>query len=144
MSVKEWLGGAMWRGVLTALVLLVLLLGAAALMLQRGLLPESAAPAMVCAACAAAVFAGGRCAVRNGSGAPMGQALTVAVGLYAAMWLVALGGAPRFSVHGPALTASVFGGGLLAGLCGEKQGKRQTRKHRAGDRARVKAGKKRR
>lgn len=145
MSVRELLGGAMWKGLLLTMLLLLALLAAASLMLQRGLLPESAAPAAVCAACAAAVFAGGRQAVRSSGGAPLWQALTVAAAFYAALWVVALSGdALQFSAHGPVLTASVFGGGLLAGLCGGKKGKRQAGKHRAGERSHGRHGKKRR
>ena len=58
MSVKKLLGAAMWQGLLLATLTLLALLAVSSLMLQRGLLPESAAPSMVCAACAAAVFAG--------------------------------------------------------------------------------------
>ena len=59
MSVKKLLGAAMWQGLLLAMLTLLALLAVSSLMLQRGLLPESAAPSMVCVACAAAVFAGG-------------------------------------------------------------------------------------
>ena len=110
MSVKKLLGAAMWQGLLLAMLTLLALLAVSSLMLQRGLLPESAAPSMVCAACAAAVFAGSRRAVRKGEGGPLPQAAAVAVCLYAALWLIALGGTPQFSIHGPAVTASVFGG----------------------------------
>lgn len=122
MSVKKLLGAAMWQGLLLAMLTLLALLAVSSLMLQRGLLPESAAPSMVCAACAAAVFAGSRRAVRKGEGGPLPQAAAVAVCLYAALWLIALGGTPQFSIHGPAVTASVFGGALLAGLLGKSEG----------------------
>lgn len=62
----------------------------------------------------------------------MPQAAAVAVCLYAALWLIALGGTPQFSIHGPAVTASVFGGALLAGLLGKRKGKRQVGKRREG------------
>lgn len=71
MSVKKLLGAAMWQGLLLAMLTLLALLAVSSLMLQRGLLPESAAPSMVCVACAAAVFAGGRRAVRRGEGGPL-------------------------------------------------------------------------
>ena len=64
MSVKKLLGAAMWQGLLLAMLTLLALLAVSSLMLQRGLLPESAAPSMVCVACAAAVFA----AVPSGRG----------------------------------------------------------------------------
>ena len=54
MSVKKMLGAAMWQGLLLAMLTLLALLAVSSLMLQRGLLPESAAPSMACAACAAA------------------------------------------------------------------------------------------
>ena len=130
MSVKKLLGAAMWQGLLLAMLTLLALLAVSSLMLQRGLLPESAAPSMVCVACAAAVFAGSRRAVRKGEGGPLPQAAAVAVCLYAALWLIALGGTPQFSIHGPAVTASVFGGALLAGLLGQKRGKRQAGQRR--------------
>lgn len=139
MSVKKLLGAAMWQGLLLAMLTLLALLAVSSLMLQRGLLPESAAPSMVCAACAAAVFAGGRRAVRKGEGGPLPQAAAVAVCLYAALWLIALGGTPQFSIHGPAVTASVFGGALLAGLLGKRKGKR-----RKGEKGRSATGKGRR
>ena len=47
MSVKKLLGAAAWKGLLLAVVTLLLLLAAAALMLQRGLVGESAASAVV-------------------------------------------------------------------------------------------------
>ena len=141
MSVKKLLGAAMWQGLLLAMLTLLALLAVSSLMLQRGLLSESAAPSMVCVACAAAVFAGGRRAVRRGEG---GQAAAVAVCLYAALWLIALGGTPQFSIHGPAVTASVFGGALLAGLLGKKRGKRQAGKRRKGEKGWPATGKGRR
>lgn len=144
MSVKKLLGAAMWQGLLLAMLTLLALLAVSSLMLQRGLLPESAAPSMVCAACAAAVFAGSHRAVRKGEGGPLPQAAAVAVCLYAALWLIALGGTPQFSIHGPAVTASVFGGALLAGLLGKKRGKRQAAKHRKGEKGRPATGKRRR
>ena len=144
MSVKKLLGAAMWQGLLLAMLTLLALLAVSSLMLQRGLLPESAAPSMACAACAAAVFAGSRRAVRKGEGGPLPQAAAVAVCLYAALWLIALGGTPQFSIHGPAVTASVFGGALLAGLLGKKRGKRQAAKHSKGEKGRPATGKRRR
>lgn len=144
MSVKKLLGAAMWQGLLLAMLTLLALLAVSSLMLQRGLLPESAAPSMVCAACAAAVFAGGRRAVRRGECGPLPQAAAVAVCLYAALWLIALGGTPQFSIHGPAVTASVFGGALLAGLLGKRKGKRQAGKRRKGEKGRSATGKGRR
>ncbi len=144
MSVKKLLGAAMWQGLLLAMLTLLALLAVSSLMLQRGLLPESTAPSMVCAACAAAVFAGGRRAVRRGEGGPLPQAAAVAVCLYAALWLIALGGTPQFSIHGPAVTASVFGGALLAGLLGKKRGKRQAGKRRKGEKGWPATGKGRR
>ena len=143
MSVKKLLGAAMWQGLLLAMLTLLALLAVSSLMLQRGLLPESAAPSMVCVACAAAVFAGSR-AVRKGEGGPLPQAAAVAVCLYAALWLIALGGTPQFSIHGPAVTASVFGGALLAGLLGKKRGKRQAGKRRKGEKGWPATGKGRR
>lgn len=68
MSFKKLLGASLWKGLLLSMLLLLLLLAAASLMLQRGLLPESAAPVMVCTAYAASVFVGARQAVRGGSG----------------------------------------------------------------------------
>jgi hypothetical protein len=59
MSFKKLLGASLWKGLLLSMLLLLLLLAAASLMLQRGLLPESAAPVMVCTAYAASVFVGG-------------------------------------------------------------------------------------
>ena len=50
MSFKKLLGASLWKGLLLSMFLLLLLLAAASLMLQRGLLPESAAPVMVCTA----------------------------------------------------------------------------------------------
>lgn len=144
MSVKKLLGAAMWQGLLLAMLTLLALLAVSSLMLQRGLLPESAAPSMVCVACAAAVFAGSRRAVRKGEGGPLPQAAAVAVCLYAALWLVALGGTPQFSIHGSAVTASVFGGALLAGLLGKKRGRRQAGKRRTGEKGRPVTGKRRR
>ena len=44
MSVKKLLGAAMWQGLLLAMLTLLALLAVSSLMLQRGLLPESAAP----------------------------------------------------------------------------------------------------
>ena len=136
MSVKKLLGAAMWQGLLLAMLTLLALLAVSSLMLQRGLLPESAAPSMVCAAC--------RRAVRKGEGGPLPQAAAVAVCLYAALWLIALGGTPQFSIHGPAVTASVFGGALLAGLLGKKRGKRQAGKRRKGEKGWPATGKGRR
>ena len=141
MSVKKLLGAATWRGLLLAILALLALLCAAALMLQRGLLPESAAPAAVCAAYAAAVFLGGRSAVKAGECGPLPQAMAVAVCLYAAVWLVALGGTVQFAPYGPMLTAAIFGG-AAAGLLGRK-GRRQA-KRRSGERARPSRGGKRR
>ena len=77
MSVKKLLGAAMWQGLLLAMLTSLALLAVSSLMLQRGLLPESTAPSMVCVACAAAVFAGGRRAVRRGEGGPLPQAAAV-------------------------------------------------------------------
>ena len=145
MSFKKLLGAALWKGLLLSMVLLLALLAAASLMLQRGLLPESAAPVMVCAAYAVSVFAGARRAVRSGEAAPLPQALTLAVCLYAAVWLVALsGGDTDFSAHGLLLTAGLFGGALLAGLLGRKKGKRQMSRRQKGERPRAAAVRKRR
>ena len=144
MSFKKLLGAALWKGLLLSMVLLLALLAAASLMLQRGLLPESAAPVMVCAAYAVSVFVGARRAVRSGEGAPLPQALTLAVCLYAAVWLVALSGDTDFSAHGLLLTAGLFGGALLAGLLGRKKGKRQMPRRQKGERPRAAAVRKRR
>lgn len=65
MSFKKLLGASLWKGLLLSMLLLLLLLAAASLMLQRGMLPESAAPVMVCTAYAASVFVGARQAVRG-------------------------------------------------------------------------------
>ena len=145
MSFKKLLGAALWKGLLLAMLLLLLLLAAASLMLQRGLLPESAAPAMVAASYAISAFIGGRQAVRSGEAGALPQALAVAACLYAAVWLVALGGGDiAFSAHGPLLTAGILGGGLAAGLPGRKKGRRQLPRHQAGGRPRGAAGRKRR
>ncbi len=144
MSFKKLLGAALWKGLLLSMVLLLALLAAASLMLQRGLLPESAAPVMVCAAYAVSVLVGARRAVRSGEGAPLPQALTLAVCLYAAVWLVALSGDTDFSAHGLLLTAGLFGGALLAGLLGRKKGKRQMPRRQKGERPRAAAVRKRR
>ena len=144
MSFKKLLGAALWKGLLLSMVLLLALLAAASLMLQRGLLPESAAPIMVCAAYAVSVFVGARRAVRSGEAAPLPQALTLAVCLYAAVWLVALSGDTDFSAHGLLLTAGLFGGALLAGLLGRKKGKRQMPRRQKGERPRAAAVRKRR
>ena len=142
MSVKKLLGAATWKGLLLTIVSLLALLCVAALMLQRGLLPESAAPAVVCAAYALAMFLGGRSAVGSGECGSLPHAMVVAVCLYAAVWLVALGGTVQFAAHGPMLTAAIFGGAAAAGLLGRK-GKRQA-KRRGGERARPLRGGKRR
>ena len=144
MSFKKLLGAALWKGLLLSMVLLLALLAAASLMLQRGLLPESAAPVMVCAAYAVSVLVGARRAVRSGEGAPLPQALTLAVCRYAAVWLVALSGDTDFSAHGLLLTAGLFGGALLAGLLGRKKGKRQMPRRLKGERPRAAAVRKRR
>lgn len=144
MSFKKLLGAALWKGLLLSMVLLLALLAATSLMLQRGLLPESAAPVMVCAAYAVSVLVGARRAVRSGEGAPLPQALTLAVCLYAAVWLVALSGDTDFSAHGLLLTAGLFGGALLAGLLGRKKGKRQMPRRQKGERPRAAAVRKRR
>lgn len=144
MSFKKLLGAALWKGLLLSMVLLLALLAAASLMLQRGLLPESAAPVMVCAAYAVSVLVGARRAVRSGEGAPLPQALTLAVCLYAAVWLVALSGDTDFSAHGLLLTAGLFGGALLAGLLGRKKGKRQMPRRQKGEQPRAAAVRKRR
>ena len=144
MSFKKLLGAALWKGLLLSMVLLLALLAAASLMLQRGLLPESAAPVMVCAAYAVSVLVGTRRAVRSGEGAPLPQALTLAVCLYAAVWLVALSGDTDFSAHGLLLTAGLFVGALLAGLLGRKKGKRQMPRRQKGERPRAAAVRKRR
>lgn len=145
MSFKKLLGAALWKGLLLSMVLLLALLAAASLMLQRRLLPESAAPVMVCAAYAVSVFVGARRAVRSGEAAPLPQALTLAVCLYAAVWLVALsGGDTDFSAHGLLLTAGLFGGALLAGLLSRKKGKRQMPRRQKGERPRAAAVRKRR
>ena len=144
MSFKKLLGAALWKGLLLSMVLLLALLAAASLMLQRGLLPESAAPVMVCAAYAVSVFVGARRAVRSGEAAPLPQALTLAVCLYAAVWLVALSGDTDFTAHGLLLTAGLFGGALLAGLLGRKKGKRQMPRRQKGERPRAAAVRKRR
>ena len=144
MSFKKLLGAALWKGLLLSMVLLLALLAAASLMLQRGLLPGSAAPVMVCAAYAVSVLVGARRAVRSGEGAPLPQALTLAVCLYAAVWLVALSGDTDFSAHGLLLTAGLFGGALLAGLLGRKKGKRQMPRRQKGERPRAAAVRKRR
>lgn len=144
MSFKKLLGAALWKGLLLSMLLLLLLLAASSLMLQRGLLPESAAPVMVCAAYAVSVFVGARRAVRSGAAAPLPQVLTLAVCLYAAVWLVALSGDTDFSAHGLLLTAGLFGGALLAGLLGRKKGKRQMSRRQKGERPRAAAVRKRR
>lgn len=145
MSFKKLLGAALWKGLLLSMLLLLALLAASSLMLQRGLLPESAAPDMVCAAYVIAVFVGGRRAIRSGEAGALPQALTLAVCLYAAVWLVALsGGDTDFSAHGLLLSAGLFGGALLAGLLGRKKGKRQAGRRPAGERPRAAAGRKRR
>lgn len=136
MSVKKLLGAAAWKGLLLAVVTLLLLLAAAALMLQRGLVGESAASALVCAAYAVAVMIGGRSAIRSSSAPPLPQSLAVAVCLYAVVWLVAIGGETNFAAHGPLLTGAIFGGAVLAGLPGRKKGKRQAGPRRAGERPR--------
>lgn len=146
MSFKKLLGASLWKGLLLSMLLLLLLLAAASLMLQRGLLPESAAPVMVCTAYAASVFVGARQAVRGGGGeaGPLPQALTLAVLLYAAVWLIALSGDTDFSAHGLLLAAGLFGGALLAGLLGRKRGKRQPDKRQSKERARAVPRRKRR
>ena len=123
MSVKKLLGAAAWKGLLLAVVTLLLLLAAAALMLQRGLVGESAASALVSA-------------IRSSSAPPLPQSLAVAVCLYAVVWLVAIGGETNFAAHGPLLTGAIFGGAVLAGLPGRKKGKRQAGTRRAGERPR--------
>lgn len=145
MSFKKLLGAALWKGLLLSMVLLLALLAVSSLMLQRGLLPESAAPVMVCAAYAVSVFVGSRQAIRGGEGGALPQALALAVWLYAAVWLVALSdGDTDFAAHGLLLTAGVFGGALLAGLLGRKKGKRQANRRQKGERPRAAAGRKRR
>lgn len=139
MSFKKLLGAALWKGLLLSMVLLLALLAVSSLMLQRGLLPESAAPVMVCAAYAVSVFVGSRQAIRGGEGGALPQAQALAV------WLVALsGGDTDFAAHGLLLTAGVFGGALLAGLLGRKKGKRQANRRQKGERPRAAAGRKRR
>ena len=71
-------------------------------------------------------------------------ALTLAVLLYAAVWLIALSGDTDFSAHGLLLTAGLFGGALLAGLLGRKRGKRQPDKRQSKERARAVPRRKRR
>lgn len=144
MSFKKLLGASLWKGLLLSMLLLLLLLAAASLMLQRGLLPENAAPVMVCTAYAVSVFTGARQAVRGGEAGPLPQALTLAVLLYAAVWLIALSGETDFSAHGLLLTAGLFGGALLAGLLGRKRGKRQPDKRQPKERARAVPRRKRR
>lgn len=146
MSFKKLLGASLWKGLLLSMLLLLLLLAAASLMLQRGLLPENAAPVMVCTAYAVSVFVGARQAVNRGAGeaGPLPQVLTLAVLLYAAVWLIALSGDTDFSAHGLLLTAGLFGGALLAGLLGRKRGRRQPGKRQAGERPRAVPRRKRR
>lgn len=87
-------------------------------MLQRGLVGESAASALVCAAYVAAVMIGGRSAIRSSSAPPLPQSLAVAVCLYAVVWLVAIGGETDFAAHGPLLTGAHLrrcGAGRAAG-----------------------------
>lgn len=127
MSWKEVAGRGTWWGVLTAAILLCALLGIAALCLVRGVLPESGMYAAVYVSVAVSCFAGGRTALRWGSGGTVPRTLAVSGCVYAAMWLASVGGETEISFAPQAviLTACVWGSGLLAGLLGRKRPKRK-------------------
>ena len=138
MSWKELAGKGTWLGMAAAAAVLLVLLGGASLLLLRGIMPESAIPAIVYVSAAAACFSGGRIAVRRSEGGTLPRALAVSACVYGAMWLTALGGDAQvsFGQNGLWLTAAVWGGGALAGIIGQRKRKRKAvprGKHRVVD-----------
>lgn len=114
------------RGVLWTAMTLAVLLAIAALLLVRGVVPESAMAHLACVCAAVSCFVGGRAAMGREGGLLSSLA---AVGcIYVGMWLATIGGdAPvNFQRHGLILTACVWGGGLLAGFIGRRSTPRKT------------------
>ncbi len=125
MSFKKLLGASLWKGLLLSPLLLLLLLAA---------LGVSDAPAGPAAGerrtgyglhglrgfrvrgCAASGQGG------SGRGRPLPQALTLAVLLYAAVWLIALSGETDFSAHGLLLTAATVRRCACWRVCWDEEG----------------------
>ena len=113
MSWRQLINGGTWSGAAVAAALLLVGMGVEALMLLRGMAPES-----------------GRVAVRRGGDGALPRALAVSACVYGALWLTALTGESpvRFGPDGIAQTCAVWGGGLLAAIPGAKRKRKKTQK----------------
>lgn len=119
-------GGVLLRGILAALGLYGLLQLLLALLLVKGILPESAMFPAVGVSCVLAAFAGGLlCAGRVPWGTLAGGGLT-ACGFGAILAVAGLGfwEGITWTGQGGVLLLCALGGGLLAGLLGTKRGRR--------------------
>ena len=122
------LGKRTWLG--AGAILLSAAAGCAlgALLVVKGVLPETGALAWSCGCWVLASFAGARLAVRGRGDGTLTAALAAALAAYLLAWLagVALGD-PSFREGGLYLTAALFAGAAAAGLLG---GGRPRKKHR--------------
>ncbi len=130
MSWRQLINGGTWSGAAVAAALLLVGMGVEALMLLRGMAPESAAGPLLWTVSALACFCGGRVAVRRGGDGALPRALAVSACVYGALWLTALTGESpvRFGPDGIAQTCAVWGGGLLAAIPGAKRKRKKTQK----------------
>ena len=119
-------GGAV-QGVLLALGFYLGSLLLLALGMTRGAVPEGAAvPAAAALAVCAAFLGGLRLMLLRGSWGPLPGAMLVS-GIFALTLILvglSLGGGAPWSGEKPILLLSALAGGVLAGLCGGRTGKR--------------------
>ncbi len=103
-----------------------------ALLVVKGVLPETGTLAWSCGCWVLASFAGARLAIRGRGEGTLPAALAAALAAYPLAWLagVALGD-PSFREGGLYLTAALFAGAAAAGLLGSGRPRKKRRDPRA-------------
>ena len=129
MTLGESLGKRTWLGLAVSAALLMLWVMVGALLITKGTLPADVVDGYLYGGCAVATLLAGLIAGKGRGGRL--RPLIIALLLYAALWIVALASSQplQFADRGLWITASVFGGGLLASLLrgGQKRKKRGKR-----------------
>ena len=118
------------RGILLALGVYLVFQLLAALLLVKGVLPESRSFPVVAVCCVLSAFLGGLAGSRSGFPSRLAGGMLTAAGF--AVVLTAIGllcwDGILWAGHGGILLLCALAGGLIAGLCGGKQGRRVKRK----------------
>ena len=126
---RTWLGAG---AILLSVLRLVLSGLMGALLVVKGVLPETGTLAWSCGCWVLASFAGARLAIRGRGEGTLPAALAAALAAYPLAWLagVALGD-PSFREGGLYLTAALFAGAAAAGLLGSGRPRKKRRDPRA-------------